>query len=123
LISQNLEILSSTTRQYNANLESIAASQANTALKATLGTKQGAVYDGQAASFAKEAKFKVFKALLDLRTTGMTQELTGLNPDLTQDPLNPLSGANTLANVMLTDVGISTVSAPVQNIINDDVAA
>ena len=103
-------------KEIDAIDESIAASQANTTLKNTLGTKQGAVYDGQAASFAKEARFKVFKALLDLRTTGMTQELVGLD-------VGENVGANALANVMLTDVGISTVGTPVQNIINDDVAA
>jgi hypothetical protein len=114
LQSQDLEIIASTTRQNAANTESIAASQANTTLKNTLGAKQGAVYDGQAASFAKEAKFKVFKSLLDLRTTGMTQELAGLNIDAPG-----IKGANDLANFMLGDVGITGVTG----IISNDIAA
>jgi hypothetical protein len=114
LQSQDLEIIAGTIRQNAANTESIEASQANTTLKNTLGAKQGAVYDGQAASFAKEAKFKVFKSLLDLRTTGMTQELAGLNIDAPG-----IKGANDLANFMLGDVGITGVTG----IISNDIAA
>ena len=62
------------------------------------------MYEGQAASFAKEARFKVFKALLDLRTTGMTQELPGLNTGI------GTSSGNALANAMLSDVEITNVS-------------
>jgi hypothetical protein len=119
LQSQDLEIIASTIRQNAANTESIAASQANTLLKQTLGEKQADVYEGQAASFAKEAKFKVFKSLLDLRTTGMTQEMPGIKLD--SESIGTDGDANSLANFMLKDVGISTDAAPIQNIISNDI--
>jgi hypothetical protein len=117
--NQALEVLAGTARQDSLADEQIVASNANTALKQVLGEKQADVYEGQAASFDKEAKFKVFKSLLDLRTTGMTQEMPGIKLD--SESTGTDGDANSLANFMLKDVGISTDAAPIQNIISNDI--
>jgi hypothetical protein len=97
--NQALEILANTVRQDSIADEQIVASNANTVLKDMLGIKQGAVYEAQADSFDKEAKYRVFKSLLDLRSTGMTQDQQGI-----VDGTGPNTG-NALINEVLSDVG------------------
>lgn len=57
--------------------EQIAASQANTAMKQSQTNKTNAIYDAQKLGFEQDFKLKVAKAILDLRTTGMTQDKEG----------------------------------------------
>ena len=102
--SQNAEVLAGTIRQNELKAEQIDASSRGTVVKETLATKQGAIYDAQALGFVKDYKFKVFKSLLDLRSTGLTQGVEGMT-----DP-----AGNALVKDMLTDVGLTfNAEAPV----------
>ena len=114
LQAQEAEILAGTIRQDDVAAEQITASQANTTLKQQLGDAQEALYNRQTQGFDEDYKYKVFKSLLDLRTTGMTQEMAGLVNDATS-PSTP--GANALANAILTDAGITGVSGIVADVI------
>lgn len=96
------------TREDSIATETIAASQANTLIKQQEGDAREALLLRQTTGYDEDYKTKVFNTLMGLRTTGMTQEIAGL--------INGTStGANALANTMLTDAGFTGVS----NIIAD----
>jgi hypothetical protein len=112
LESQDLEVQASTIRQDDAVTEQIAASQANTTMKQGLSTAQENLYIRQEAGFDEDYKYKIFTQLLGLRSTGLTQEVPGLNSG------TGASSGNALVNALLTDAGI-----PVSNVLSDTISA
>ena len=98
---------------YITTVEQIAASQANTALKQQLGDAQTALYERQTLGFDDDAQYKVYKTLMDLRTTGITQEIAGLVNDVDDG----LGGVNQLTNAILTKVGITGVTNIVADVV------
>jgi len=111
LQSQDLEIIAGTSRQNNAVTEQIAASQANTTMKQAQNTAQVDLINRQKDGFDEKYKQDVFNTLMGLRTTGLTQDVPGLN--------NGTSGSsgNALANALLTDAGITTVSNVIADVV------
>ena len=86
--------------------EQIAASQANTATKQGIAEKQEAVYEKQAQGFDRDYKYKITKALLDIRTTGLTQGIAGITTASGNNILNQLvlDSGFTSPTTFLTDV-------------------
>lgn len=58
--------------------EQIAASVAATAVKESIAAAQNAVYAKQEEGFDRDYKYKIFKSLLDVRTTAITQGSEGI---------------------------------------------
>jgi len=108
LQSQDLEVKASTVRQDKVATEQISASQAATALKERLGLKQESVYQKQAEAFDKDAKYKVANSLLNVRVTGLTQDIAGIKNGTGTD------SGNALVNEMLQSVGFNS-----RNILDD----
>jgi hypothetical protein len=77
--------------------EQVASSQANTSRTNTLSTKQGTVFDKQALSFDRDYKYKVFKGLMDIRVTGLTQGLEGIYG----------ANGNHIIGQLVTDAGLT----------------
>jgi len=103
LVAQKDGVIAETARQDLETTERIAASQANTTLKQQLGDAQEQLYIRQKTGLDDDAQFKVFKTLVDLRTTGMTQEMPGLKNGTN-------IGANQITNAMLTKVGLTGIT-------------
>jgi hypothetical protein len=76
--------------------EQIAASQANTAVKQQIANKQSDVFTKQAEGFDKDYRYKVSKALLDIRTTALTQGIEGISSE----------GGDSIVKDLLTEAGL-----------------
>jgi hypothetical protein len=109
---QETEVLANIGRQTALADEQITASQANTLMKQGLSTAQENLYIRQEAGFDEDYKYKIFTQLLGLRSTGLTQEVPGLNSG------TGVGSANELVNALLTDAGI-----PVSNVLSDIISA
>ena len=103
LVAQKDGVIAETARQDLETTERIAASQANTTLKQQLGDAQEQLYIRQKTGLDDDAQFKVFKTLVDLRTTGMTQEMPGLKNGTN-------IGANQITNEILSKVGLTGIT-------------
>lgn len=77
--------------------EQIAASVAGTAIKQSIADSQNAVYTKQEQGFDRDYKYKIFKSLLDIRTTGLTQGNEGIASE----------SGDKMIQELLTEVGLT----------------
>jgi len=80
-------------KEIEAMDEQIAASKANTAMKQSQTDKTNAIYEAQRIGFKQDYKLKVAKAMLDIRTTGLTQGNEGISSE----------GGDAILKVLLAD--------------------